>query len=254
VSKLFALVLLLVAFAGCSEEGRTIDVPLRVRAWAVGQYNQAGDSIMTAEFKIGAITSNPCETQHVLYEVRQVAIGNGAYTRHIRPVARYVADDPCINQPAADADTVGLLIVKDMLVVHHFQRINNIDTLTTAAFEFNVDSEGEPASGVVVDSVAFFGQGSIRFEIRALARATNAAVAGATVQVDDLTTGTPVSLGSGVTDGAGLFVLTTPATGALFTPVLPYRVTVTNGSDVVVFSVRTAKARVGSRERVFVRI
>lgn len=236
--------------AGCASEGRTIETPLHVRGWAVDQAYSSGDSVSALRFKVGVETANPCEAQHVLFELQLTEFAS-ILTRHIRPVARYLSDDACVNLPQASSDTTAYINITSIQTLQHRQT-GNLDTLINVPTNYAVDSRGGQTVVVVIDSSVVIGANTIRFEVHAVDDTTGAAVAGANVQIDDLTSGSPVLLGSGTTDAGGLFVFNAPVAGATGVPVLPYRVTVTSGTDVATFTVRSQPARGGSRERVFI--
>jgi hypothetical protein len=249
----FSIFVATVALAvGCAQEGRIIEVPLPVSAIAFDQVSVVTDTFTTAHFKIDAQAANPCEAQNGFLELR---LFTGAPDiRDIRPVSRYNTDSPCTALPIAPSDTVLRLQVVNFRVRTAIDLPGPVDSVTNTPFTFQVETLQGPPIRVVVDSTWHTAANMVRFEVRVEARTTGTLVAGATVAIDDMTTGSPVPLGSGATDAFGFFALDVPHVGALEAAALPYRVTVTNGTDQTVFTVRSAPARVQCRERVVIRI
>jgi len=250
--SLAIIVATVVLAVGCAQEGRIIEVPLPVNAIAFDQTTVVTDTFTTAHFKIDAQTANPCEAQNGFLELRLIT--GSPDVRNIRPVARYNTDSPCTALPIVSGDSVFTLQVVNFRVRTRIDLPGPVDSVTNAPFLFQVETRNGPPITVVVDSTWHTAANMVRFEVRVEAKGTGAVVAGATVAIDDLTTGSPVALGSGTTDAFGLYALDVPVAGALEAAVLPYRVTVTNGSDQTVFTVRSAPARAQCRERVVIRV
>jgi hypothetical protein len=242
----FALCAVLAVAAGCSQEGRLIDVPLPVRAVAYDQNDSLDADTTTvmfrARFKVQVRTSNLCEAGHILLELSRIGPADST-VYVIRPVARYNLDDPCVSLGTGTKDTTLTLT------------INPLTIFNASKQRFEVKNVGGPSFFANLDSVIHAPVAStIRFEIRVQDENTAAAIPGANVALDSLTTAGAQPIASGVTDGAGLFVFDVPSTAAEGVDALRYRVTVTNGTDQAVVDVRDAPARGRTRERMTVRI
>lgn len=234
--------------AGCAQEGRIIEVPLPVDAIAWDQVTVVADTTTTAHFKINVQAQNPCEAENGFLELQLVGTAPDPVLHIIRPVARYNTDSPCTAKPVAPSDSVLRLNVVGF-------RVRTAADPFNVANIFQVETRNGPPITVVIDSTDWnTAANMVRFEVRVEAKGTGTVVAGATVAIDDMTTGSPVALGSGTTDGSGLFALDVPHAGAFEVAALPYRVTVTNGTDQTVLTVRSAPARVQCRERVVIRV
>lgn len=234
--------------AGCSQEGRLIDTPLEVRAVAYDQVSVIDTSATSisfnTRFKILVHAASPCEAGHILLEVsRTGTTDNPLFV--IRPIARYNADDPCTNQPVVASDTTMTLVVNAFTVANAAVTPFTIKNGAGPDFTVSADSAMHPATPA-----------TIRFQIKVEDKATALAIAGATVQLDSLTTtgGGVLPIANGVTDVNGVYAYDVSSNAAIGVDAIRYRVTVTNGSDVVVMNVRAAPARGQSRERVTVRI
>ena len=235
--------------AGCSQEGKLIDVPLSVRGVAYDERSIADTSTVaiffTTRFKVQVHASNPCEAKHVLLELSRVGpTSNPIYV--IRPVARYNADDACVNDPPGSSDTTVVLT------------INSVSVANAGSIPFIVDNVEGPDFPLAIDSTFHTPVAStMRFRVKVEGRATGSAIAGATVQLDSLSIvgggvgpiGSPV-----VTDALGLAIIDVPSSVPVGEDAFRYQVTVTNGTDVHVMPVRGAAARGQSIERVYIRI
>jgi len=235
--------------AGCAQEGKLIDVPLAVRGVAYDERSIADTSTVaiffTTRFKVQVHAANPCEKKHVLLELSRVGPASAPiYT--IRPIARYNADDACVNEPAGTSDTTVVIT------------INSVSVANGASIPFIVTNNEGPNFPFAVDSTFHVPvPATMRFRVKVEGLTTGTAIAGASVQLDSLSVvgggvgpiGSPV-----VTDALGLAVIDVPSTVPVGENAFRYQVTVTNGTDVRVMQVRDAPARGQSIERVYVRI
>ena len=243
----FSFCALAAVVAGCSEEGKLIDVPLATRAVAYDQLNVVDTSAttvaFTARFKVLVHAANPCEARHVLLELSRTG-PTSTPTYVIKPVARYNADDAGVNLPAGESDTTITLTVNSLVIANQ------------GAYPFEVVSAGGPLFALSVDSTMHAPVAStIRFQVKVEDRLTASPVAGATVALDSLTVGGGVApISSTTSDGGGLATFDVASTAAVGVESVRYQVTVTSGSNTVVMPVRAAPARGQSRERIFVRI
>jgi len=249
VSKvLLALVASVLLAAGCAQEGKLIDTPLPVNgvSWDIVTVSETADTvtvtrIVEVNFKISVHAESPCEAQRGLLELRNAGSSlSPLFT--IRPVARYNLDDRCTALAPGASDTVLTLKVAPLTFKN------------SSALRFQVETANGPAIPTDIDSTAHSPvAGTIQFEVRVEGRASGAVIAGATVTIEQ-TGATPGTLGTGVTDAAGLYKLNTPQTGIQGLPTIPYRVTVTDGVSTQVISVPAFPARTQLRERVVVRL
>ena len=235
--------------AGCAQEGKLVDAPLPVNGVSYDLVFVRDTTISTTvvttmdvHFKISVHAANACEARHGFLELRSVGTST-APTYILRPTARYNLGDACTALGATPIDTVLTLTVSGV-------------TLTDTEIQpFQVETSNGPALQAPVDTLIHATTAStIRFQVRVEDRVGGAAVAGATVEIEQLGGGSPVSLGSGVSDANGLFALDTPSSGAAGAATLPYRVTVTSGPDSRVISMPAFPARGQSRERIVVRL
>ncbi|MEP7027566.1 MAG: hypothetical protein ABI960_03125 [Candidatus Eisenbacteria bacterium] len=235
--------------AGCAQEGKLVDAPLAVNGVSYDLVFVRDTTIVTSvvttmdvHFKISVHATNACEARHGFLELRRVGT-TAAPTYILQPTARYNLDDACTALGATPIDTVLTLTV------------SGVKLTDTQVQPFQVETSSGPALLADVDTLIHATTAStIRFQVRVEDRASGAAVAGATVEIEQLGGGAPVALGSGVSDANGLFALDTPSSGAAGAATLPYRVTVTNGPDTRVISMPAFPARGQSRERVLVRL
>jgi hypothetical protein len=248
VRGLAAALLLGLLAAGCAQEGKLIDVPLAVRGVAYDQVQIADTSTITrffsTRFKIQVHGANTCETSRVLLELSRVGpLTAPLYV--IRPVARYNADDPCVNGGNVEGDTTMTLIV------------NAFGVPFGGTIPFVVRNNEGPEFPVAVDtSMHVPVPATMRFRIRVEDRTTASAVVGATVALDSLSIvgGGEGPIGSAITDALGLATFDVASSVPVGVNAFRYRVTVTSGTNTQVMPVRDAPARGQSIERVYVRI
>jgi hypothetical protein len=246
-----------VLLAGCSQEGKLIQVPLPVRGVAL-EYDYVrrtaptdttgiDTTIINVPFKILAHSANPCEAQHAVLELRLLGIAP-LLVYDMSPVARYNADDKCVLQTPAPVDTPLVLTINTLALVNSSTRRDSVN--------FRVENVGGLPFDLSVDSVITSPAAStVGFEVRVQSAATAAGIAGATVAIDTLLSGgVTVPVGSGTTDATGLYTLNVPCAGAVGDPGPMYRVTVNPGPNQLVFAVPSARPRCGRRERIYLRI
>jgi hypothetical protein len=245
---LLALVASVLLAAGCAQEGKLIDTPLPVNgvSWDIVSIRDTTIStvitkVVDVHFKVSIHSESPCEAQRGLLELQRAG-GSINPIFVIKPVARYNLDDPCTALGSGASDTVFTLTVTAL-------PINN-----AAVIAFQVATSNGPNIQTNIDSTNHSPTaGTTQFEVRVEGRASGAVIAGATVTIDELGS-TPGTLGTGVTDAQGMYVLVTPRTGIQQLPTIPYRVTVTDGVTTRVVSVPAFPARTQLRERVVVRL
>ena len=245
---LLALVASVLLAAGCAQEGKLIDTPLPVNgvSWDIVSLRDTTISsvitkVVDVHFKISIHAESPCEAQRGLLELSRIGPASNSLFS-IRPVARYNLDDRCTAYAPGASDTVLTLTVSAL-------PINN-----AVVIAFQVATSNGPAIQTDIDSTNHSAvAGTTQFEVRVESRASGAAIVGATVTIEQ--TGlTPGTLGTDVTNAAGLYKLNTPQTGIQGLPTIPYRVTVTDGVTTRVISVPAFPARTQLRERVVVRL
>jgi len=249
VSKvLLALVASVLLAAGCAQEGKLIDTPLPVNgvSWDIVSLRDTTISavitkVVDVHFKISIHAESPCEAQRGLLELRRGGSSINP-TFIIMPVARYNLDDRCTAEAPGASDTVLTLTVSAIPLTNAQVLPFQVETTNGPAIQTDIDSTNH-------SEVA----GTTQFEVRVESRASGAAIVGATVTIEQ--TGlTPGTLGTDVTNAAGLYKLNTPQTGIQGLPTIPYRVTVTDGVTTRVISVPAFPARTQLRERVVVRL
>jgi len=249
VSKvLLALVASVLLAAGCAQEGKLIDTPLPVNgiAWDIVSLRDTTIStvitkVVDVHFKISVHAESPCEAQRGLLELSRTGSSiNPLFV--IQPIARYNLDDHCTQLAPGASDTVLTLTVSAV-------PLNN-----AAVLPFQVQATNGPGIAVAIDSTSHSPTaGTIQFEVTVQERLTGAVVPGATVTVEQTGT-TPGTIGTGVTDATGLYVVSAPQTGVQGLPTLPYRVTVTDGVNTRVLELTAFPARTQLRERLVVRL
>lgn len=256
-SAVLVLAASLALAAGCAQEGRLIDTPLRVNGVSsdrvlvherVAIDTTTSPATITVydtldvNFKISVHAASPCEARRGLLELRRV--GQGAAAIFIlRPVARYNLDDACTALGVVESDTVLTLSVTGISLVNNQVERFQIETANGPAIESDVDSTIHASTPA-----------TIRFEVRVESQSSGAAIAGAAVTLEQLGGGAPTLLGSGLSDGNGFYGQDVSSGAAVGVAALPYRVTVTYGPDTRVMSVPGFPARGQSRERVVVRL
>jgi len=249
VSKvLLALVASVLLAAGCAQEGKLIDTPLPVNSvsWDIVSIRDTTIStvitkIVDVHFKISIHAESPCEAHRGLLELsRGGTTVNPTFV--ITPVARYNLDDGCTTLTPGASDTVLTL------------NVTALPLANAAVVRFQVNPANGPLVTADVDTTNHSQvAGTTQFEVTVQGRTSGAAIAGATVTIEQ-TGATPGTLGAGVTDAAGLYKLNTPQGGIAQLPTIPYRITVTDGVTTRVISVPAFPARTQLRERVVVRL
>jgi hypothetical protein len=248
--RLFPLFASVLLAAGCSQEGKLIDAPLAVRGVAYDQHEDSLTAFVrqySARFKVQAHAANPCEKKHVLLELSNLGtLANPIFV--IRPVARYNADDACVNEPAGSSDTTVTLTVVAF-------RLAPADPGSSPLFVNNAEG---PKFAIVLDTTFHTPTlATVRFRVKVQGLATGDAIVGATVQLDSLAVvgGGAFPMGSpALTDTAGVATIDIPSSVPVGENAFRYQVTVTNGADVRVMQVRDAPARGQSIEHVLMRI
>ena len=252
---LAALIVSLLLAAGCAQEGKLIDVPLPVKAVAydglfttVANSNRPPgyapfDTIQTVRYKILVHGENACERKRVLLELSREGLNGTIYV--IKAVARYNADDACVNEGNTPGDTTMTLT------------FTNIVNLNTGTVPVRIRGSNGPDIIATIDSTIHSPVAqTMQFNIKVEDKTSAAAVAGATVQLDSLsTTGGAVGpITSGTTNAAGTVTFNVASTVPRGVNAFAYQVTVTNGDETVVLPVRDAPARGQSIEKITVRI
>ena len=239
----FAALLFAVLAQGCAQEGRLIETPLPVNGVAYDlSLVTPRDSVVLVNLrlKISVHVANACEARRGLLELRSLAPPPDT-TFIIRPVARYNLDDPCTAVGGGPLDTVLTLTVTNLYIARNAVR------------PFRVETVGNPDIFVGVDSTFHAPTAStVRFQVRVESKTTGVALTAATVVIDQLGP-TPATLGTATWNGS-YYALDASSAAAAGVEAIPYRITVTNGSDTQVISVPSFPARGQSRERVVVRI
>lgn len=240
---------------GCSQEGKLIQTPLPVHAVAADfQVTGVTDTTHTlnVRFKISVHVRNACEAQHALLQLQRI---DGTPTVYrITPVARYAADDRCVQGTLGEVDTVITLNVNGLFL----GRISPTQIVNDIPFQI-VSTGADPILFDVDTLVTVTGADSAGFLVR-VEHANADSVPGATVAIDRLDAGgVATPLDSVLTGSSGLARLTFPVTvtslaDTVDVPILPYRVRVTAGASSEILSVPTFPARLWRREKIVVRL
>jgi len=257
---LLAALVAVLALVGCSQEGKLVQAPLPVDAVAVSFLPVnvgrlvSGPIInrsINVRFKIVTHVANACEAQHALLELR--AFGSPATAYQISPLARYNADDKCVQLVQAEGDTAYILDVNGVF----FGKTDSATTTDAEHYQIVITTAGAPPITFALDSlVTDLTPNTAEFDVRVEDRTTGAVVPGVTVAIDQLGAGgSATPLDSVLTGADGLATVTVPAPAdTAGAPNLPYRARVTLGPTLRVVSMAAFPARFLRREKIVVRL
>jgi hypothetical protein len=244
------------AFAGCSQEGRTIqnpvvvqgiasDVSARTRSVVFDSTSMTSDTtwVMDVNLKVQVSFRNRCEAEKTGLEIHLEGPTN-LPVFVVTPIARYEADDAC--NIGATGDTVISLRVQTVSVTNN----------GTVSFAIRGDIPTE-IPFVVDKTLPAFVDSTTRYEVKVEDQATGAALSGAIVRIERADT--TELIGETTTDANGKAVVSEDLVGACSStsaPPLstPYTLKVTYSGRTTILRMRTQPARCGAVERAIVRV
>ena len=259
VLALLALVASL-AIVGCAQEGKLIQVPLPVHAVAADFHifahtDTAHTDTLNVRFKISVHVKNPCESEHVQLELHRQDPPPGSSDPvfyEIIPVARYNADDRCVQNGVGELDTVITLNVNGLIL----GELASKQILNSIAFRVVATGQTKDIDFSVDTLVTAPLPSAVGFQVK-VEDASGVKVQSANVAVDRLDPGgAATALDSTLTDTDGFarFAFPVIANATTDTVFLPYRVRVTSGSSSRIVSDPTFWARLYRLEKIVVRI
>jgi hypothetical protein len=261
-SALLALAVASMAlFAGCAQEGKTVETALPVQgaSWdavAVGSSAidlvQPEDSLlytMDVKFKLQTVYTNGCEARGGL-ELR--AEGQDASRLFIiTPLARYTADEDCNVGMAGDS--LQTITVRGVQVTNFGVYRQGNGTYVDSTFNFSIRSSNPVAMAVRINSrLASLSDTVTTFRIRVEDKTLGLALANAAVRVED--GGTAALLSEGLTGPDGYYIFAIPSPGTAGSASVPYVIKVTYDGRTTNYRVLYQPALQKREEQAIVRV